>query len=176
MKGVKGMEHYCDCCGIRLGEITCSNRYGGSYCSVVCADKHESFIIEKIKTIEPKQIPLIKPNMNFENTPMETIEPVNLNPLTVNRDNITMKCEEIASLLIKKNHDYGNSVQEQFKDYGLTSILIRLEDKVRRLKHLQKNKQQVNDESLIDTLDDLAGYAVLGSLCLEIEKEENKND
>jgi hypothetical protein len=34
--------HTCDCCGRKLGEIACSNKYGGNYCSVICADTAEA--------------------------------------------------------------------------------------------------------------------------------------
>lgn len=90
----------------------------------------------------------------------------------VNKGNIEMACELLASTLISKNRDYGNSVQEQFNEYGMTSLLIRLDDKMKRLKNLQKNKQMVMDETVLDTLQDLAGYAILGQICLMIEQEE----
>lgn len=113
--------------------------------------------------------------MIIKNASMETIEPIKINhtfaePNKVNPDSIKQKCEALADILIKKNHDYGNSVQEQFDEYGLTSILIRLDDKLKRLKSLQKKEQLVKDESLIDTLTDLAGYAVLGSICQDLKK------
>jgi hypothetical protein len=92
----------------------------------------------------------------------------------VNKDNIEMACELLASMLVSKNRDYGNSVQEQFEEYGMTSLLIRLDDKLRRLKNLQRNKQMVMDESVLDTLIDLAGYAILGQICLMIEQEEKE--
>jgi hypothetical protein len=109
------------------------------------------------------------PNMNFEN---DYLEPIIFEKPSVNKDTIDMECELLASLLIQKNRDYGNSVQEQFEEYGLTSILIRLDDKLRRLKNLLNNPQQVKDESVLDTMKDLAGYAVLGSICLQIEREQ----
>jgi hypothetical protein len=107
---------------------------------------------------------------------METIEPINIkhtfaDTSKLNKDHIKRECEQLADILIRKNHDYGNSVQDQFNEYGLTSILIRLDDKLKRLKSLQKNEQLVKDESLIDTLTDLAGYAVLGEICLKIKDE-----
>jgi hypothetical protein len=112
----------------------------------------------------------------IKNPGMETIEPMKINHIfadasKLNKDHIKRECEQLADILIRKNHDYGNSVQDQFNEYGLTSILIRLDDKLKRLKSLQKNEQLVQDESLIDTLTDLAGYAVLGAICLDIKDE-----
>lgn len=83
---------------------------------------------------------------------------------------------ELANTLIQKNHDYGNSVQEQFKEYGLTSILVRLDDKMRRLKNLRTLTPQVAEESLKDTLKDLSGYALLGLMCLVLEERQSVVD
>lgn len=60
-----------------------------------------------------------------------------------------------------KNHDYGNSFTELYKEYGMTSVVIRLSDKLNRLKTLTKQEAQVKDEKIEDTLKDLANYAVL---------------
>jgi Nucleotide modification associated domain 1 len=92
----------------------------------------------------------------------------------INEDLIKVVCNTLAVTLISKNKDYGNSVQDQFREYGMTSLLIRLDDKLKRLKNLQKNEQLVMDESILDTLQDLAGYAVLGHLCLNIENAEKE--
>lgn len=87
--------------------------------------------------------------------------------MKINEDLIRFHCNELADILVKKNHDYGNSVQEQFEEYGLDSILIRLDDKMRRLKTLRTHNPKIIAESLQDTLQDLAGYSILGSMCLQ---------
>lgn len=75
---------------------------------------------------------------------------------------IRSACSELADLLVRKNHDYGDSFSQQYSKYGLMSALIRMDDKMRRLETLQQaeSKAQV-DESISDTLLDLAGYALL---------------
>lgn len=71
-------------------------------------------------------------------------------------------CTEINETLERKNRDYGSSFSEQFKEYGLVSSCIRLEDKMRRLKKLTMSSEiHVKDESIRDTLLDMAGYAIL---------------
>jgi hypothetical protein len=62
--------------------------------------------------------------------------------------------------LLQKNADYGGSFSEQYQEYGITSSLIRLDDKMRRLKNLKGKEGQVN-EKLDDTFLDLAGYSIL---------------
>ena len=46
-------------------------------------------------------------------------------------------------------------------------MAIRINDKVKRLKTLLKTDQQVKDETIEDTLYDLAGYAILSLIELE---------
>lgn len=70
----------------------------------------------------------------------------------------------------KKNADYGNSFAKSYEEFGLVSPVIRLSDKVERLKTLCNKEAQVKDESIIDTLIDIAVYAVL--TILEIKKRE----
>ena len=74
--------------------------------------------------------------------------------------------EEMTELYEKKNHDYGDSFKEMFNEFGMTSALIRLSDKYRRLKTLAKSDAKVN-ESVRDTLIDLACYAVMTIIELE---------
>ena len=63
----------------------------------------------------------------------------------------------------RKNHDYGNAAHESYKEFGLISYIIRLNDKMKRLKSLTKPgaEQQVKEESIVDTLMDLAAYSIM---------------
>ena len=70
-------------------------------------------------------------------------------------------CESLNALYARKNADYGDSFGKSFKEYGLTMACIRLEDKLNRIKALSKQKAQVSDESIVDTLSDLANYAIM---------------
>lgn len=80
--------------------------------------------------------------------------------------------KEMLELYKIKNKNYGNSFSKQFEEYGLTSVCIRLEDKLNRLKSLNKQGKEANvdDESIRDTLIDLANYSVLAMI--EIDKGE----
>lgn len=70
---------------------------------------------------------------------------------------------EIEDTLVRKNKDYGNSFDELMDELGIVAGLIRIKDKYNRLKQLTnpKHEQQVNDESLKDTVKDLIGYSSL---------------
>lgn len=71
-------------------------------------------------------------------------------------------CNSLTNLYERKNHDYGDSFAKSFAEYGMAMPCIRLEDKLNRLKALNRNKQQmVADERMEDTLMDLANYAIM---------------
>lgn len=79
-------------------------------------------------------------------------------------------CDELNSLYAKKNHDYGDSFHISFEEEGMAMPRIRIGDKFNRFKTLSRNnKQEINDESLRDTLIDLANYAIM--TVLEMENE-----
>ena len=72
-----------------------------------------------------------------------------------------------------KNADYGSSVSDTYRDFGLVSFLVRMQDKMNRLKTLNKNKAKVLDEKIEDTLLDLANYSILA--LIELKKEDENN-
>lgn len=70
-------------------------------------------------------------------------------------------CEELNEIYARKNHDYGDSFGKGYAEYGMVMAVIRLEDKLNRLKSLIKAESLVKDESINDTLMDLANYAIM---------------
>ena len=79
----------------------------------------------------------------------------------------------LNDLYARKNADYGDSVHDTYMKYGLTSFLVRLEDKLNRARTLAKQDALVKDEKLEDTLLDMANYAILAVLELQ---DSNKNN
>lgn len=72
----------------------------------------------------------------------------------------------------RKNNDYGDSFSKVRKEYP-NSICIRMSDKLERLKALNNgNEQLVKDESIKDTLMDMANYAILELIEMEMEEIE----
>ena len=81
--------------------------------------------------------------------------------------------DNLHNLYITKNHDYGDSVHDTYEKYGLTSFLVRMEDKLNRVRTLnQKQDIQVPTERIEDTLLDLANYAILAVMELKLEEEK----
>ena len=77
----------------------------------------------------------------------------------------------MVETFIKKNHDYGNSFEQSLDEEGLAAARIRMGDKWNRFKNLSKGvDSQVNDESLIDTLLDLANYSIMTVMWLNKKK------
>lgn len=73
-----------------------------------------------------------------------------------------MLCKSMHSLYEKKNADYGDSFARLRKRYP-EAICIKLTDKLDRLENLIRtgNNPKVTDESIEDTLMDLANYALM---------------
>ena len=82
-------------------------------------------------------------------------------------------CAELHKLYVAKNADYGDSfakVREEIPN----AILVRLSDKLNRLKSLMTkddDDRNVRDESIDDTLMDIANYALL-----ELVERRNESD
>ncbi len=71
--------------------------------------------------------------------------------------------KECSELNINKHHDYGPNNMNKF---GLIGILVRVNDKLERLINLtQKNKEPKN-ESIEDSLKDIANYCIIGLMLL----------
>ena len=81
----------------------------------------------------------------------------------------------LADVLNQKNLAYGDSFTKSVDKFGKTVIAVRLSDKFNRICNLiQRGELKENDESLEDTLLDLAGYSILGLKWLkEHENETN---
>ena len=73
-----------------------------------------------------------------------------------------------------KNEDYGDSFDKSLDKFGLLSSLIRLTDKMNRFEQLIDNDSKVNDESIEDTLLDMANYAIMTVMWKRLEEEKEK--
>ena len=83
----------------------------------------------------------------------------------------------LDEILTAKSADYGDSFEQTFAEFGIISAIIRMTDKLNRIKTLTAygTIPKVVDESLKDTLMDLAGYAVKTISALELLEEEKLN-
>lgn len=82
---------------------------------------------------------------------------------------------ELRTLYDAKNRDYGDSFGQSFEKWGLPMSCIRLGDKLNRLESFaQKKDMQVSDESIVDTLMDMANYAIM--TLVELRMAEDKKE
>lgn len=112
--------------------------------------------------IEPWMCEEVKINVdNTSQTPLNLTKVVKHNEI----------CKNLNALYKSKNNDYGDSFGETFKKLGVISAITRITDKVNRLQSIATKEQLVNDESIKDTLMDLANYSIMTIIELEGEKE-----
>ena len=82
-------------------------------------------------------------------------------------------CEHLTKVYEQKNTDYGNSFGDTFNKLGIISAVTRISDKCNRLCSLATKSEEerlVKDESIKDTLLDLANYAIMTLIAIEDEK------
>ena len=90
--------------------------------------------------------------------------------------------EDGHALMLKKNTDYADT-KDPFRNFRAAevydipvgqAILIRMSDKMSRVATLLKNEAQVKEESVHDTLTDLANYAAILSTYLKYGRKDEK--
>lgn len=82
-------------------------------------------------------------------------------------------CEEMLSTFERKNHDYGDSFTQTVDKFGLIASGVRMHDKLERFVTLaQKDISMKVDESMRDTLLDLANYAIMTVMYIDDEIKE----
>lgn len=84
--------------------------------------------------------------------------------------------EELNALYERKNHDYGDSFHLTWEKFGAVMAAIRLEDKLQRFETLIRSESKVRDESIRDTLMDLANYSIMAVMELDREAEARRMD
>ena len=104
------------------------------------------------------------------------------NELVESFKSITSKMAETYE---KKNHDYGDSFDKSLDKFGLIASVVRMGDKMNRIESLinksiqnpaypsvsVKDVNLVKDESIKDTLLDLANYAIMTVMWMDNQKK-----
>ena len=83
--------------------------------------------------------------------------------------------KELNDIYKRKNADYGDAFGDTFRKLGIISAVTRISDKTNRLMSLaakSEAERMVKDESIRDTLMDLANYAIMS--LIEMDEAENK--
>ena len=115
--------------------------------------------------VDYRNIPDIK---NLKSCVEEITDYCNTSTSKTDADRFKDITKIMSDIFIRKNHDYGNSFEQSLNEEGLTASRIRMGDKWNRYKQLSKGvKAQVNDESIKDTLIDIATYAIMTIMWLD---------
>lgn len=77
----------------------------------------------------------------------------------------------MTKIYAAKDHDYGNSFEQSCNKFGIIAAIVRMGDKMNRLESLADKKAEVKDESIENTLLDLANYAIMTVMWLNNKKE-----
>lgn len=67
--------------------------------------------------------------------------------------------DTLVKTLIRKQRDYG---PENIRRFGRQGLMVRMHDKIARLENLTLKQDDPNNESIDDTVMDIAGYAAIG--------------
>lgn len=79
--------------------------------------------------------------------------------------------DKMCETYIRKNHDYGNSFDKSLDKFGLVASAVRIGDKMNRIESLVQEKAMVQDESIKDTLLDMANYAIMTVMWMDNLKD-----
>lgn len=83
-------------------------------------------------------------------------------------------CDFLKELYEQKNNAYGDSFHRTYQELGIIAAITRISDKYHRIVtlgcNMDKGTIKVGDESIRDTLIDLANYALM--TVMEIDRTE----
>ena len=84
-------------------------------------------------------------------------------------------CTQMHELCVAKNKRYGDSFSKTVQHYGLISALTRMSDKWNRIETLILGwADESADESLVDSLIDLANYCIMTVCEIQDSKPKTK--
>jgi hypothetical protein len=75
------------------------------------------------------------------------------------KNNIKLNEDTLVKLLIRKQRDYGH---ENIRRFGRQGLMVRMHDKIARLENLVSGNKTPENESVFDTVCDIAGYSAIG--------------
>ena len=102
-----------------------------------------------------------------EAAPRDCIEGCTCTSRPPNVERMYELATSMADTYARKNADYGDSFHTSVQKYGLIAALTRMSDKWNRLENLMLHGNGQVNESITDTLIDLAAYALM--TVMEIE-------
>lgn len=135
-------------------------------------NKEYQKLIDIVRSV--RDMASLSPEMS---TRLKTVEQglMNLGSRPVISDNVQSFMDittNMAKTYAAKNHDYGNSFEQSCNKFGIIASVVRLGDKMNRIESLVIKKAEVKDESIKDTLLDMANYAIMTVMWLNTQSKE----
>ena len=87
--------------------------------------------------------------------------------------------KELHSTYREKNEKYGDSFVDSVSEWGFSAAGVRITDKFMRMKGLMKSgslEENGTDESLRDTLLDMANYCIMTAMILDNEGDKKEEE
>ena len=137
----------------------CNHYKGCDVCDTDCDEAFIEYLEEDIEVNakETLQETLDEVKETLQKTLDKVKEPVENEFMEEYKKIVT----ETMELCIKKNKDYGSSVENTYEKFGDISYLVRITDKYNRICSLLNREGEVKDESIDDTIRDMANYSFL---------------
>jgi len=87
---------------------------------------------------------------------------VNYHPTSICYNDYMDLVNDLWHVYERKNKDYGNSFRKSLEEFGRIAFVVRVSDKMERLKQLAELPEgEVKDESFADTVEDMALYCLM---------------
>lgn len=112
-------------------------------------------LIDKLKDV--KCGTMLASDVESLESVIDSLEDLGTRPIIPNDEEQFMSIAQDMA----KNLDYNTDFKESLEEFGLVASVIRLGDKMNKIKSLIKKEAQVQDESIKDTLLDIANHAIM---------------
>ena len=91
-----------------------------------------------------------------------------MNKPKINEEDVKTLLKEMGDIFAIKNKKYGNSFEISLDKYGVIAALTRISDKFNRIENLiLSHDKGTNDETVVDTLIDMANYCVMTAVYIK---------
>lgn len=85
--------------------------------------------------------------------------------------------DDMGDIFAVKNKKYGDSFEISLDKYGMIAALVRISDKFNRIENLiLMNNEGTDDESVIDTLVDMAVYCAMTVVYMKMSEKDDENE
>lgn len=148
-------------------------------------EERKSYLVEEAQRISAEYNDLVKAVDAFAEShpkfPRFILDGVMLNKYEEKKPVLPLReqahldlCEKIHDVYKRKNADYGGSFTELYNKFGIQAANVFITIKYNRFQELLEKEAQVVNESIDDTLLDLANYCLLTLVERNVRKDDSK--